>query len=125
MLQGQRHRAGSGKRELKQFSRVFQKDPSGRESPVTELHEMQEPIGSLDQLAQAEQGARAARFTAKPPRRCPAKARATRPSCWSASSRATKKISPESRLSGQPDGFSIRCWRTPGSSERIRSSPAP
>ena len=34
------------------------------------------------------------------------KARATRASCWSASSRATKKIAPESRLSGQLAGFS-------------------
>ena len=71
------------------------------------------PIKSLRQLAEAEadctrcplyreRDAGGARRGSEP----------RRPSCWSASSRATRKISPASRSSARPGAFSTGRWRS-------------
>ena len=53
-----------------------------------------------------------------PPRPCSAKARKPRGSCWSASSPATRKTSPENRSSGPRGKCSTARWKKPAIDRR-------
>ncbi len=98
-----------------------------REAAMIETSRSQEPVQRSNLTASWEAlKAEAARCTRcdlinAPRRRCSAKARSTRPSCSSASSRATRRILPGAPSSALLDKCSTLCWPRRGSTAPQRT----
>ncbi len=81
----------------------------GNDMPLNPLATISRPCARKPPIAAPARSARTRR------RPCSAKARRRRASCWSASSPATRKTSPESRSSDRPDKCSTARWKRPAS----------